>query len=769
MTPAPMLPMRLVDHAADAKVEGDLVAALAALHHPLVAPSPLPTGDAFPRALQVAFAEPELTRLLPTSTHDPARPRAASAGGKIDLTWNRTRGIYEAREALFVPAGARYEYTLPAGPAARLTADLGAPPGDARGRLIITLDGAVLAELAPGEGRWEPHGIPLPARVGTARLGLTARGGIVFVGAPVVRLAHPPLDERPNVIFIVVDTLRADALGAMPRLSVFAAQGARFSQAITAATWTRPSLVAALGGDLATRLGHSAEDMIPSERERRRFRALRPALLPRRLAEAGWDTRAIGNNFFLLGFPRIGLDLGLDAVTDVRHPVLDTPAITAEAIRFLAAPREAPFFLYLHYDAPHWPYTAPPSWQAAARGRHLNGLDADPDPMIGAYLGEAAYADAALGELFAALDRDGLAERTIVVVIGDHGEVFDPAHAHVVDALGQPTLHHHGWSAYDEIGRVPLVIRWPGRVTPRVIDAQTSLVDLAPTIAALAGLPAIAEPRPVEPTRGRSLADALRGPPGIWPEPTRPAFIEGQDVRALRADGWLYLVRSDGHLHRGDRRIERREELYELASDPLQHRDRSDDPSAPLERMRSRFAQSAPALPPFAEPIVHLALAEDARPHVLRGEIRCPGGTLAVHAIERGRAEPSPRGLRVELDGGGRLDLVLDPPDAALDLQLRRDDLAVDANRLLLGPLALPLLGGRFRQETGDVVSISSERLGWLDAPHAPFFDERGDVLLWRDPGALAGTGATRTAAADSEVSTMMQRWGYAQPSAHPR
>ena len=121
--------------------------------------------------------------------------------------------------------------------------------------------------------------------------------------------------------------------------------------------------------------------------------------MPRRLGEAGYATRAIGNNFFLLGFPRIGLDLGIDAVTDVRHLVLDTPAITAEAIRFIAAPHDQPFFLYLHYDAPHWPYTPPPQFLAAARGKSLAGLDAVRDPMIGAYLGEAAYADQALGPI----------------------------------------------------------------------------------------------------------------------------------------------------------------------------------------------------------------------------------------------------------------------------------------------------------------------------------------------------------------------------------
>jgi arylsulfatase A-like enzyme len=768
----PSLPLRLVDQAGAATLEGDLDTAYAALTHPLVSPSPLPAGAATPRALQVTFAEPDLSRLL-----DPGGRRARPpAPTNIDLTWNRTRGVYEAREALFVPAGVRYRYALPAGGAARLSAEVALAPGSEPVRVGVWMGSERVGEIATtaaDAGRWRPIAVELPARARATELVIGAErgGGALFLGAAVVHAARAEA-SRPNVLFVVVDTLRADALSAMPRLSALAAQGARFSQAITAATWTRPSLIAALGGDLPTRLGHSAEDMIPTDRERRRFRALRPPLLPRRLAAAGWETRAIGNNFFLLGFPRIGLDLGIDAVTDVRDLVQDTPAITAEAIRFLQRPHDAPFFLYLHYDAPHWPYTPPPAALAAARGKRLGSLEGAADPMIPAYLGEAAWADGALGQLFDALDRAGLAERTVVVVIGDHGEIFDPAHAHRVEALGQPTLHHHGWSAYDEIGRVPFVVRWSGHVAPRVVETQTSLVDLAPTVAALVGLPSeVGHPLvgPLEPTRGRSLAAALLGPPDRWPEPPRPAFIEGQNVRALRADGWLYLVRGDGRLVRGATRLDQREELYELASDPLQHTDRSADPTAPLERLRARFAQSAPALPPFAEPVVHLALAEDARPHLLRGEVRCPTGQLAVRAIERGRATPSPgRGVAIELEAGGRVDLLVDPPEAALELVLRRDELPIDADHLLVGPLALPLLGGSARQAApAGAIALPAQRLSWLDAARAPEPGERGEVLLWRDPGAAGDArGAGRTASADGEVATMMQRWGYAQPAA---
>ena len=104
--------------------------------------------------------------------------------------------------------------------------------------------------------------------------------------------------------------------------------------------------------------------------------------------------------------------------------------------------------------------------------------------------------------------------------------VFDHAHAHTVEALHQPTLHHHGWAGYDELLRVPLVIRMPGTVPKATVAQQVSFVDIEPTIRDLVG---IAE-RPG--SRGRSLAPLWRG----QAEAERPAFVEGQDVRVVRAE-----------------------------------------------------------------------------------------------------------------------------------------------------------------------------------------------------------------------------------------
>ncbi|HEY2743654.1 MAG TPA: sulfatase, partial [Polyangia bacterium] len=583
-----------------------------------------------------------------------------------------------------------------------------------------------------------------PLGPGAHRVALvTHAASTAFWGDPLIvdRGAGRP---TPNVLFVIIDTLRVDALPAMPRLRALAAQGASFTQAITAATWTRPSVLAMLGGDLPTALGQGAEEMIPSDGDRRRFYAIAPPLLPRVLAANGYRAVAIGNNFFLLGYPQIGLTLGFEEVADIRHPVLDTPAITNAAIAFLEAHRDEPWLLHLHYDAPHWPYTPPPAYLAK-----VPPMPFPDDSMARAYLAEAAYADDYLGRVIDALDRLGLSEHTLVVVVGDHGEVFDHAHAHTVEALHQPTLHHHGWSGYDELLRVPLVMRMPGTIPKTTIDEQVSFVDIEPTIRELTGIAA----RPG--ARGRSLAPLWRG--GKLPE--RPAFVEGQDVRVVRDGGWAYLRRSDGRLTLdGGKRVVRTEELYDLSRDPAEHTDlAAHDPEA-LARMRALFEHEAPTPRDAPVAVVHLRVAPDERAHVVDGTLHSDGA-ISLRGVAGAEASPvDAHTLRLILRGAAEVDLAIDPPTASITLALKRDGTPVAPRQVLLGEFALPLLAD------ADELRLDGGRLTWIDAEHPPLRGERGEILLWRDPSPITSLTLPAAGKSSSEVAGMMRRWGYAQP-----
>ncbi|HRI55443.1 MAG TPA: sulfatase, partial [Pseudomonadota bacterium] len=490
--------------------------------------------------------------------------------------------------------------------------------------------------------------------------------------------------KAPNLLLILVDTLRADAAGEMPRLQEYAQRsGVQFTQAITAATWTRPAVLALLGGDLPSAIGQNAEDMIPKERDRQRFYALDRHLLPRILHEQGFLVSAIGNNFFLLGYPQIGLSLGFDEVADVRHPVLDSPAITRAALQYFARHKRRPFFLQLHYDAPHWPYSPPPEYLARVPARDAVALAGGPltseakagaapsfDPQARAYLAEAAYADAEVAKVLAGLQKEGLAERTLVVIFGDHGEVFDPRHNHFVLALKQPTLYHHGWSAYDETLRVPLVIGMPGRLPAGVVVAdQVRLTDVAPTILEALGLPSLRGALPGGlGASGQSLVPLIQGER----EPAeRPAFVEGQNVRALRADGFLYLRRSDPRLQRAPASATASagsgpvqlvpEELYSLKDDPRQHKNLLIGPrdlavERALGAMRAAFARNSPPLPEALLPVTHLLLALGGGPaRVLAGVISSADAQLSVAGVSGCEVSPlGPGRLEVTLRSGGR-------------------------------------------------------------------------------------------------------------------
>ena len=743
--PGDAIAWRFVDHAGEAMVTSpSLAEAWAALGYPakLVDPYTGMRGDDVLRVVELALADADVASYGTPHPIAPAKARTL----RFDPVWNRTRAVYESKRALFAPGESRYRFRVPATAHGELQAWLAVPPGGSDTEFIVEVDGApqLTRTIAAAQaGAWIAVSQPLAA--GAHEIALVTHGSAAaFWGDPVIvdRGAGRP---TPNVLFVVIDTLRVDALPAMPRLRALADEGTSFTQAITAATWTRPSVLAMLGGDLPTALGQGAEEMIPSDGDRRRFYAVAPPLLPRVLAAQGYRSVAIGNNFFLLGYPQIGLTLGFEEVADIRHPVLDTPAISNAAVAFIEAHRDEPWFLHLHYDAPHWPYTPPPAYLAK-----VPAMPFPADAMARAYLAEAAYADDYLGRVIDALDRLKLSERTLIVVVGDHGEVFDHAHAHTVEALHQPTLHHHGWSGYDELLRVPLVMRMPGTVPKRVVDEQVSFVDIEPTIRELVGI------APREGERGRSLAPLWRGEKVA----ERPAFVEGQDVRVVRAGGWAYLRRSDGRLTLdGGKRVERTEELYDLVHDPAEHDDRAARDPETLARMRALFEHEAPTARDAPVAVVHLRVAPDERAHVVDGTL-ASDGAIRVRGVAGAEASPvDAHTIRLTLRGAAEVDLAIDPPTARITLALKRDGTPVMPREVLLGEFALPLLAD------APELRLDGERLTWIDAARPPQPGERGEILLWRDPSQITPLNLPAAGKkSSSEVAGMMRRWGYAQP-----
>ncbi|HEU0166281.1 MAG TPA: sulfatase [Chloroflexota bacterium] len=388
----------------------------------------------------------------------------------------------------------------------------------------------------------------------------------------------------PNVLLITLDTLRADFLGAYgrasiqtPALDAFAAQSARFASNIVQQPQTNASHAAMLTGMYPASNGVRVQmvDKIPVNLQ----------TLATLFAGAGYGTAAVyswlsfDNQFcgFKRGFQTYqncagAAPAGMDTATLEQ---LESTAkgradkTTDAAIAQLQALGGQPFFLWLHYFDAHYPYQAPssladqydPNYQGpidssmrvvdALGDGQLRPAPADVQRLQSLYKGEITFLDTHLGRLFTALDQQGLADGTVVAIVGDHGEAFGE-HSQLI-ANGADFFHPHG--LYDTEVRTPLLMRWPGQIHPQVVQTPNQAIDLFPTLLTLAGI------KPPDQTQGTSLLPLLAG----TPDPNRAAFSTMPDERfvSVTVPGWKLIEdRSSGSIV-----------TFDLGADPGETRD----------------------------------------------------------------------------------------------------------------------------------------------------------------------------------------------------
>ena len=323
-------------------------------------------------------------------------------------------------------------------------------------------------------------------------LGLLLSVGLSLVGAGCQ--AAP----ARSVVLVVVDTLRADHLGVYgyerqtsPNLDAWAEHGAVFENAFSTSPWTLPSVGTMFTGQLPSRhlagtFVRGADGRPPN---RSQFRQLDTSLptLAETAAAAGFATVAVINNAFL--GPRFGVDRGFelyDFSPAGNRQLRRADVVVDRALTWLRNRGEGPFFMVIHLFDPHMEYDPPET----TRGHFSSGLPKtelprltdqirtalrrgdlfDRDYLVALYDEEILFVDRQLGRLFESLDAEGLADNAVVLVTSDHGEeLFDH------DGF------EHGHTVYDELLRVPLVVRGPG-IRPARHDLPVSLLDLFPTI-----------------------------------------------------------------------------------------------------------------------------------------------------------------------------------------------------------------------------------------------------------------------------------------------
>jgi arylsulfatase A-like enzyme len=390
--------------------------------------------------------------------------------------------------------------------------------------------------------------------------------------------------DHPNVVLVVIDTLRADHLGSYgyarptsPRLDALAAGGVRFAHARATSSWTAPSVASILTGYYPA--NHGVE--LPASR-------LGPAVgtLAQAFQSAGYATAARSANPAFVS-PQQGFNRGFEdfqvlqggvATDDDVDTVPGDPSsgrklkvakadeITASGLAWVSQiDPSQPYFLYAHYFDPHGGYFPPPDYAkrfgVSPGSKMLTAAQRDfwqqkkPDAeelktLESLYDAEIAFTDHEVGRLL-----DGLPQSrpTLILVVADHGEEF-------MDHGGLS----HGRTLWEEMLRVPLLVSGTGVKSGVVVQEAVTIVDVWPTLAELAGVP------PPPAPDGRSLAPSVRD--GTEPAP-RPLFADM--VRANKTQEMLHrhaVVQGSWKLLQN---MPDGYALYDLGTDPGERRDAS--------------------------------------------------------------------------------------------------------------------------------------------------------------------------------------------------
>ncbi len=398
------------------------------------------------------------------------------------------------------------------------------------------------------------------------------RLAVVVMGAAVL-LASCDRPRPWNVLVVTLDTTRADFLGCYGRTSAstpnfdrLAAEGFLFQHAMSAAPVTLPSHSTIFTGTYPPVHGVRDNGLFALPEE--------STTLAEILKARGYATAAAIGSFPLTR--QFGLAQGFDlyddqisAAAEDREGMRVQPKgnlyfdersavqVNDAILPWLREHLDRPFFAWIHYWDPHHPHIPPPPFNQLYQHE--------------LYEGEIAFVDQSFGVVLRTLEEAGVADRTLIVVVGDHGE-----------GRGEHYEDTHSQLAYDSTLHVPLILRVPGMEAGRQIARRVGTVDIVPTLLDLLAI----EERPAE-IQGRSLAPLLRaraendassGRSILYAEALSPRLSNGWgELRAFYKDDLKYIHGP-------------RPELFDLGEDPGETRNRLADLPGEAQSLRQDLA-----------------------------------------------------------------------------------------------------------------------------------------------------------------------------------
>jgi arylsulfatase A-like enzyme len=542
---------------------------------------------------------------------------------------------------------------------------------------------------------------------------------------PVIYSPGVSPDKTPiNVLCIIVDALRADAVGAYgynrattPNIDGVAAEGLMMRRAYSPSNFTRGSITAMFTGRYASTLGIPLARWDLTQAEKMAFRVLTsaqlsagafPDSLPRRLLAEDYVVEHIGSNPFIQDGTAIGSSLGFTRVVSFNQRSRDTEAIAAHSMSFLERNSRRPFFLAVHFNNGHGPLRPPRRFQKIFD----DPIENDPRIWSALYDGEIRYADEKIGLMMESLRRLGIEKNTLVVICADHGQGFETGH---------PKGHAH--SLYDGETRVPFIMRLP-EILPagKVLDAPVSLLDIYPTFLAAAG------ESPLGMLDGKSLINELR-PKAIATD----LYLEGAGVRALVSNDKKSIVK-DGPYERmrGREPADRGRfgEFYDLGEDPSEKANavapKIPEQKAMLTKLRelkiaraqvrfdqveklSKMIDGANTLySESAHESVRLLFSAGEKDRIYKGRLDFDGkpDSIRCYDCEKQQIFSSPMDEE-QSDSGSVVDFELEikagqtrrigftpwPPDARFTVAIECDGELLNPNHFYAGPYKLPFTG----------------------------------------------------------------------------
>ncbi|MSQ03113.1 MAG: hypothetical protein EXR71_14695 [Myxococcales bacterium] len=410
----------------------------------------------------------------------------------------------------------------------------------------------------------------------------------VAVGACVPAAPHAEAAAKPNVIVVLVDTLRADHLGpyaykkrpTTPNLDAFAAGGVVWENAVSPNAWTVPSVASLFTG--VDPQAHQCLHFRKGERLATDSISDAHDTMAESFAANGYATAAFikstvlsTSHGFSQGFARFEVVGGKDQAWGYSARDLNDAALP-----WLTGQQKAgtPFYAYLHFMDPHSPYKAPEPWYSKYKGTYTGKLDGahvgldeafkaktvsatDWEYMLALYDAEIEYWDTEFGRFWAELQAAGVAKNTIVVLVSDHGEAF-----------GEHQNVFHG-NLYQENIHIPVVFRGPG-IKPGRMRGYAQLIDVVPTLAELTASPK------GRAWQGKSMVAAMAGGAGH----TAAVYSEYMGHRmAIEPSTGLKLIIGDGD-----------PKLYDLRNDPQErtnlHAARPADADRIKTQLQARFS-----------------------------------------------------------------------------------------------------------------------------------------------------------------------------------